>query len=569
MTYASSSSWLGLPPRSWLASALLAGCVGAVEAPAGPTSGANGGQQPASAPDAPPTSAVGEAQTALHCQAATPDVGASLLRRLSNVELQLTLQDLFALPEPPDVSGLPPDNEVEGFKTLAEAQAMSAQHVLAYLTTAGVLADELLADGPRLRTVVGCDHRQADCLPAFVASFGELAFRRELTKDEVDRYVAGAQASALDADDRLRYVLQSLLASPYFVYRVEVGAAGDAPSTLRPRELAAKLSFALWGRGPSRALMDAADRGELDGEAGLRGHAERLLADPRAAYFFTRFFRQWLGYDKLRVPVTPPPDWSDDLLPDMQREADAALTRHAFGEGADFRAAFTSANTQLSPALASFYGLPAPDAQGEVAIPTGHSRAGAGVLGSAALLGMKTDGDPIAVRGNWLRRTFFCRSLRIPPDVADQLGDLLVGLSPVQIVEKRNSEAACKGCHAQIDPIGVGLSRFDATGRFSAAFDPGVYGIAPTLPDLAGAPFDSLASLAQQLVSAQEVDACLSDKVYTYLSGRRSTPEDTCALQAGFDAYGAGYDFRALVAGVTGSPSFRLRRPPADVAASE
>lgn len=512
---------------------------------------------------------VGEAETALRCQTAPPDVGKSLLRRLSTLELQLTLQDLFALEAPPDVSELPPDNDVEGFNTFAEAQALSAQHIRAYLSLAQQLADALLADPVRRGALLGCDPAEASCVSGFVARFGELAFRRVLGASEVEAYAARAQANGLDADDRVRYAIEALLASPHFLYRVEVGAGGGALATLAPRELAAKLSFALWGRGPSLALMEAADRGELAGDESLRARAAEMLRDPRAGYFYTRFFRQWLGYAKLRAPVVPPSDWSDALMPAMQAEADALLAAHAFGEGSDFHGAFTASRTELSPELAAFYGLPAPDASGAVALPAQHPRAGAGVLGSAALLAMKTDGDSVAVRGNWLRRTFFCRSLHIPPNIADQLGDLLVGLSPVQIVEKRNSEAACKGCHAQIDPIGVGLASFDAAGRFSSELDPGVYGIAATLPDLGNSPFDSLASLAEQLVSAPEVDVCLAEKVYTYLAGRRPEAEDACALQAGFEAYGGAYDFRALVAGVVASPSFRLRRPPTDAGASE
>jgi Protein of unknown function (DUF1592)/Protein of unknown function (DUF1588)/Protein of unknown function (DUF1587)/Protein of unknown function (DUF1595)/Protein of unknown function (DUF1585) len=549
-----------------LTGALLSACVGAVEGPASAARpGSPGsGAQPADAP----TSGVGEAETALRCQSAPPDVGESLLRRLSNVEVELTLQDLFALPEPPDASELPPDNDVEGFKTFAEAQAMSAQHLQAYVALAGRLADGLLADPARRSQLIGCEPSEARCVSTFVARFGELAFRRLLGAAEVEAYAARALANALDADDRVRYAIQALISSPHFVYRVEVGSTPGAVVELSARELAAKLSFALWGRGPSRALMEAADRGELASAQGLRARADEMLRDPRARYFYTRFFRQWLGYEKLRAPVTPPAGWSDALMPAMQAEADTLLAEHAFG-GAPFHGAFTASSTTLSPELATFYGLPAPDGAGTVALPTGHPRAGAGVLGSAALLAMKTDGDPVAVRGNWLRRTFFCRSLHIPPNIADQLGDLLVGLSPVQIVEKRNSEAACKGCHAQIDPIGVGLSQFDAAGRFSATLDPSVYGIAPALPDLGGVAFDSLASLAEQLVATPEVDVCLAEKVYTYLGGRRPEPEDACALQAGFDAYGGAYDFRALVAGVTASPSFRLRRPPADAGASE
>ncbi len=43
------------------------------------------------------------------CSSTTPDVGSSILRRLSGLEYQLTLQDLFQLAPPPSLDGLPAD----------------------------------------------------------------------------------------------------------------------------------------------------------------------------------------------------------------------------------------------------------------------------------------------------------------------------------------------------------------------------------------------------------------------------------------------------------------------------
>ena len=268
------------------------------------------------------------------------------------------------------------------------------------------------------------------------------------------------------------------------------GAQGR-PSTLEPHELASRLAFGIWGRSPGLALLEEADQGKLDTQDGVRVVAQKMLADPRASYFYTSFFRQWLGYETLRAPNMAPADWSDALMSQMQSETDAVLTQHGFASDS-FLDALTTNQTVLTPELASFYGLPAPGAGNKLTIPASHARANSGVLGHAALLSLKSDGDPVALRGNWLRRTFFCSDLRIPPEVAADLGDLLVGLSPVEIVVKRNTEAACKGCHGLIDPIGVGLANIDATGRFDAKADISEYGIKPMVPDLERAEFDSL-----------------------------------------------------------------------------
>lgn len=518
----------------------------------------------ASMPVAPALGAPDGGSASVSCNA-VQDVGPSALRRLSNVELQLTLQDLFLLDTAPSVDDVPADNEKDGFKTFTEVQALSAQHLRAYLQLSGQLADALLSDQRRRAAVIGCEPTAVDCLRAFSARFGRLAYRRTLDTQEITALTTRAQTNALDDTDAFRYVIQSLLTSADFLYRVEIGDQPDALSKLTPTELATRLSFALWGRAPSVELLDAAEAGTLSSADGLRRTVQTMLADPRTQTAYRSFFRQWLGYDKLRAPQVAPAGWSDALLVDMQQETDAALVKHAFGNGS-LLAALTTDETTLSAPLAALYGLPAPDATGKVQIPTSHPRAHAGILGHASLLSMKSDGDMIALRGNWLRRTFFCASLSIPPDVAADLGDLLVGLTRVEIVEKRNTEAACKGCHALIDPIGVGLAAFDATGRWDAmaAADLGQYGIAPAVPDLASPSFDSLATLASKLQAAPEVARCLTDKVFVYVTGHAPAAADRCLTSRATAAFADdAAAFRSLLGGMVESESFRLRRAPA------
>ena len=50
------------------------------------------------------------------------DTGAAVMRRLSNLEYQLTLQDLFQLTAPPALDGIPPDVDHDGFRTYADIQ---------------------------------------------------------------------------------------------------------------------------------------------------------------------------------------------------------------------------------------------------------------------------------------------------------------------------------------------------------------------------------------------------------------------------------------------------------------
>jgi hypothetical protein len=331
---------------------------------------------------------------------------------------------------------------------------------------------------------------------------------------------------------------------------------------LTPYELASRLSFALWGRAPSGDLLDRAAQGALDTPQGLVDAATTMLADAKARGFFDAFFGQWLGFETLRAPTVPPAGWSDTLLGDMGKETALVLADFAWG-GRNFLDVLTTSRTRVTPALATFYGLPAPAADGTLEIPAGHVRAGTGLLTHPALISAKSDGDLIAIRGNWLRKTFICQHLEVPPDLSDLIGELLVGLTRVEIVKTRNMHAACRGCHSIIDPVGIGFAQFDPLGRFDRTVDLGVFGVTPGLPDAPNPAFGSLAELSSKLRDMPEVSACLSNRVFVYANGREPERNDACGVEGATQSFAQNANsFAALVKGLVGAPTFRVRRAP-------
>lgn len=497
-------------------------------------------------------------------------MGATPLRRLTRTEYSLTMQQLFQLPQPPDTSVIPAEAAKDGFSVYVEHQTMSAQHLRAYLELASRLAEELLADSQRQESVIGCELSQDDCLSAFVTRFGRLAYRRPLSAAEVQQVVSAARADTSDASEPFRFAIEALLVSPFFLYRSELGAspATESAQRLTDYEIASRLSFALLGRGPSEALLDRTEAGALQTEPGRTQVAETLATEAGYPELYSTFFEQWLRFDKLITPKEPPKDWDDALLADMRSETSALLERFAFG-GESFFKVLRTDDTVLTPRLATFYRLPAPDRAGLVQIPSDHPRSGAGLLGHAALLSKKSDGDAIAQRGNWLRSTFLCQHLEIPAAVAATLGERLVGLTHTEIVRERNSDGACRGCHAVIDPIGVGLDKFDATGRFDPDYQVPDYGITPALPDAPDPEFKSIAELSEKLEALPQLASCLTARTFLFTHGRDPDTRDRCAIEQAQRAFEAsGYDFRALVESLITSPSFVLRRAPTASATS-
>lgn len=496
------------------------------------------------------------------CRAAS--TSPSVLRRLSRLEYQLTLQDLFQLDEPPVIDKIPEDTTKGGFRTIAAFQNVSDQHLRAYLETAETLGQELMADAARRASVLGCSPEQADCLESFVHHFGKLAYRRPLTSEEASALVTRANEVALDKLDAFRFVIESLLTSPSFLFRVEVGGGGAETSPLTPLELASRLSFTLWGRSPSLELLSRAEAGELDSPDGLRAIAEEMVEDERTQVFYKAFFKQWLNFEKLRAPTSPPKDWTPALLDDMIAESELVLGEHAFDADADFLDVLTANHSYLTPELAAFYGVEAPgDGVTRVTFPSDHHRANTGLLTHASLISAKNDGDLISVRGQWFRAAFLCQEITIPAGLLEQFESELSGLSYLEVIERRNTQSGCAECHSLIDPIGVGFSQYDKHGRYDGSIDVREFGLEPRFKGAANESFDSLAALAAELRRSPDLAACVAEKLFIYTQGREPTAEDQCVVDAAAEGFSLdGNRFRSFLTSLVTSPAFRLRRAP-------
>jgi len=490
----------------------------------------------------------------------------SLLRRLTRVEYMLSLQELFELDAPPDVSSIPDDPNEEGFRTLTALNSISPQHIRGYLGVAEQLAADLMDDPQRRDNVLGCTPSEPACLEQFVAKFGRLAFRRPLQSDEVDAIVATATSAALDEDDGFRVAMEAILVSPNFVFRIEGSGTPGELTELSGLELASRLSFAVWGRGPNDALLTAAEQGELDTKDGLLQHARTALADPRSQAFYDSFFEQWIGFESLREPTEAPQGWYPGILDDLKQETHALLRGVVWSPEHAFVDVFTASESTVTRELAEFYGMTTPPAGGEITFPATSPRNGSGILTHPSVLSAKTDGDLVAKRGAWFRKTFMCQTFEVPEGLFEMLGDRLVGLTYLEILAERNTDVACAGCHSMIDPIGVGLANWDANGLLDPEIDTSEYGIAASIPGVDDSAFETPAELATLLARLPEVEACLAERVFLFTHGREAdgSGEDACSVEAALSDFEASGQFPDLVLGLIANDAFRYRRNPTE-----
>jgi len=277
-----------------------------------------------------PGSQGGQSLTACAGEANPP--GPMYLRRLTNQEYAATVHDLLGVQ--PVVDSLPPDLTLHGFDNNAESISISTAHLEGYRAIAESLASDLVASTTRRSATVGCDPASADgaaCIESFVRKFGLRAFRRPLTDEEVSALLALSKTAqaAKGPWDPVGLVVEALLQSPSFLFRVEVGTLDPArPDRVRlsGHEVATRLSYLLWGTMPDDALFEAAKSGGLDSAEGVEAQALRMLEDgTRARATVWSFARQWLrvgNLDGVDRPSADFPLWSEAL-----RAAEAEETR--------------------------------------------------------------------------------------------------------------------------------------------------------------------------------------------------------------------------------------------------
>jgi hypothetical protein len=400
---------------------------------------------------------------------AGPPTRSAGARRLTRDELARSLRRLLGDDVPVDTKLLPSetltpfDNDVleqSPSMLLVESMETIARDVSAFVT----------ATPERMQRVLPCtpaNGADAACFGQFIDRFGKRVLRRPLEPalaDEMKQLISYGQAAGRFAD-AVDAALRVFLLHPEFLYRVEPGMpASGGRVRLTAYEVAARLSFLLQGMTPDDALLAAADSGALNTAAGLRAEATRLLGTPESREQLRRFHAFWLGYSPL------------DDLPihgKLRAESDALVDR-ATAPDRDYLYLFLADETFIDGELAGHYGMgqgsPAPSWVGYGNTP----RRGILSQGMFAAAGAKFGDTSPTRRGKFVRERLLCTTVPLPPPSVNVDVDLPPeGKTPNACKSERyrqhREDAACAGCHAQMDPIGFGLENLDELGRYRTA----------------------------------------------------------------------------------------------------
>ncbi|MFO0551527.1 MAG: DUF1592 domain-containing protein [Polyangiaceae bacterium] len=523
------------------------------------------------------------------CTGDKPMPGASPMRRLTKFEYNNAVRDLLGDTTEP-AREFPAEEEALGFSNNAFALTVSPTLADKYMKVAEDVARRATND---VQGLTGCSEKSPmlleGCVRSFIASFGRRAYRRPLAQEEVDQlfdvYLAAQKIYEPTPDvpsdespyrEGVAMVLEAILQSPDFLYRVELGeglsadVASGAAVPLTSLEMASRLSFFIWGSVPDEDLLTAAESGQLTTKEQVEAQARRMLDSPKARDVVAQFHQQWLDYDRINNVTKDTelyPEWSPALGLLMQEEMRAFVEHVVFDEHGDLTTLLTADYSYADSNLARFYGvknIPPDDGSFQrIDFPAGQH---AGILSMGAILAYyaHTNQTSPVHRGKVVREMLFCDTLSPPPaNISFELPQPDPNATTRERFAQHSQDPSCKGCHVLMDPIGFGFENFDTLGRFRSEENGKPIDSSGELTDTdVDGKFYGLDSLTTRMIESDDVKHCYAKMWFRWAYGRGETDADECnvsQLEQAFDDSGG--NIKELLVALTQTDAFLYRVP--------
>jgi hypothetical protein len=385
-----------------------------------------------------------------------------------------------------DVGGQPVADALPG-----EANQMTASAWQTYQTVGSTIAAAVMK-GANKTKFIACDPAGAagaECLKTTVKDFGRKAFRRALVQEEIDAFMslnattpAGTPAEVAEA------ILNAFLISPSFLMIPELSidagatvpnlAQGTAAFNLSSQEVAARLSFLLWGSVPDDALNTAADANQLSTKEQIIAQATRMIAvREKTSSFISAFHNDWAQQNNTSAhwfknphDTKVFPDYSVAQQTANKAELDKFFEEVAYTNGS-FKDLLLSNVGFVNKDNASTYGLDPSKYGAELTKVTLDSAANPrpGFLTRGGFLNSYssfTTTSPI-LRGSFMAIWLLSVQIGAPdPSFAMQTvtGTFKTQREYIEALTQVNQP--CKGCHEVFNPLGFVMENYDGIGKW-------------------------------------------------------------------------------------------------------
>ena len=492
--------------------------------------------------------------------------------RLSHLQWENTVRDALGLPAAPGLASGFSKDAIDAFSNDGEALSVSDQLRLDYAQAAQTLAERVTHDPAAFARLVPSNAPSdfAGRARAFIGELGRRAHRRPLDDAELEEYFAlFRQTATIDAAPDpfmagAEIVVEAMLQSPYFLYRLEL-TAGSGRVRLDGYEMAAKLSYALANTMPDEALFSAAASGRLATAAGVSAEANRLLTSlgvGPARRFHAELFALD-DYAQIQKDVQVLPQWVPALASSMRQEADLFLGE-VFQTGHDLTDLLTAPFTFVDANLAPLYDVAAPSGRGFARVELDPAKRAGFLtrLGFLAEFAGSVDPD-IIHRGVFINERLLC--VQLPPPATNVFPPLPTGLATNrERIEAITGQGTCgESCHGRwMNPAGIAFEHYDALGRYRDTDNGQPVDSADTYPFADGArSYDDAIGFSRALAESVDTHRCYAQNWLRYLQARSLREGDTPLVEWLADASQRGLSVKDLVLAVVTNDSFLARLP--------
>lgn len=464
------------------------------------------------------------------------------LRRLSREEYRYSVQDLFGISTDPTESFPINQSGTDNFTSIAAVQSMSVERTNAFLVAAEKTVESAFAvKSPILQCSPGQQNITL-CSQEIIQKVATRAWRRPIGTDEFNALkevhskamtLVNSQSNYVGnkEQDGLRIALQAILMSPRFLFMVN---DLDESGQMDPYSLATRLSYFLWSSIPDQELLDLANSKALITKSVMRDQISRMLKDKKASRFAKEFSNQWLSLSSLQSSIQVSVDGlTDDLRQSLRTETELFF-EEIVREDSSPTEIMEGNFSFINETLAQHYKISGVTGADFLRVNTKSlNRRGLLNQGSILTLTSGAKNTKPTGRGNFILNRVMCSP---PPAFPDggvvtplQIDD--EGLTIKEKLAIHRSKPSCIGCHSMMDPVGLGLEKFNQLGQFRAMY-PEIMKPVDASGVLLNQPFNDHHDLISIIVDKGSFGRCFSSKVLSYASGRTITKsaDDQCMV---------------------------------------
>lgn len=400
------------------------------------------------------------------------------------------------------------------------------------------------------------------CVDTFLGWFPEAAYRRPLSDAEK------AELRAVYDDTEPTYgpewafsaLVRTVLLSPQFLYRSEIGPDGAGVVELDSFEIASLMAFSLTDAAPDEELMAEAKADALRDPEVRELQARRLM--DKSAPVFQRFLWEWLKMSTLYSQGNET-GLDPALVEQLEAEYRAFVANVVVDGRGNLKELLTTSHTWGTPEVAEYYGANHPGGGvAEIELDP-EQRGGLFTLGAWLVAHGKKGRDNVVRRGMAIYRDAMCNEIApLNIDLEAALKDLVGADATIkEIVEARGNDGTCGACHKVADPVGLAFESYAGDGTFQTSYPDGKPVESEVTLDGMGT-FETASQLSGALSEDVSFQRCLVRRFGHFVMGAEFG--QPTKVRAAKEAYEAFHDsdgsFEELLVAIVKDRSFIERR---------